>query len=202
MPDKKAKPLSNKIFAYLIIFVALVGIVASLVLTLDKIHVIKDPNYNPACNINPVFSCGSVMKTKQAEIAGVPNTIVGLIGFPMLLMVGALMLFGAEMKKRFWQLFQIVSLAGLVGVIYLFYQGVYRINALCLYCMSVWVVVILLNWYTLIWNLQNGYIKLPKTFKRYGDFVLKHHIDILVVVYLILAVLIGSHFWYYFKTWF
>lgn len=201
MSEKKtAKIFTDRGFAILIIFVAIVGIIASLVLTLDKIHVIKDPNYNPACNINPVFSCGSVMRTGQSEIAGVPNTIVGLMAFPALMMVGVSMLFGAKYNKNFWILFKIVALLGLFGVFYLFFQGVYRINALCLYCMSVWVVVLLLNWYALLWNFKHEYFKPPNSMKKYSDFALKHHVDILIVFYLILTALILNHFWYYFKT--
>src|SRR3989344_3142496 len=119
---KTPKILSTKGFAWLIILVAIIGLIASTVLTLDKIHVIKDPNYNPACNINPIFSCGSVMKTKQAEIAGVPNTLVGLAAFPALMTVGVVMLFVARINKRFWRLFQAVALGGLAGVVYLFFQ--------------------------------------------------------------------------------
>jgi len=192
------KILSPKWFSYLLIFVGIVGIVASLVLTLDKIQVIKNPNYVPSCNINPIFSCGSVMKTKQAEIGGVPNTIVGLIAFPVLITIGAVMLFGARMNKRFWQLFQVGALMGLEGIIYLFYQGVYRINALCIYCLSVWIVVLALNWYTLLWNLSENFIVLPKKIAGFKNWAIAHHADVLVTIYLILIFAILNHFWYYF----
>ncbi len=192
------KMLEVKWFSWLLIVVAIVGLVASTVLTLDKIHVLRDPNYNPACNINPIFSCGSVMKTKQAEVAGAPNTIVGLMAFPALLTVGVSMLFGARMNKRFWQLFQVVSIGGLAAVIYLFYQGVYRINALCIYCLSVWVVVILLSWYTLLWNMANGFVVLPKKLQKLQAWMLQHHIVVLTVIYLVLIGAILQHFWYYF----
>ena len=190
--------LSVKWFSLLLIVVGIVGLVASTVLTLDKIHVLKDPAYNPACNINPIFSCGSVMQTKQAEIAGAPNTIVGLVAFPVLISVGAMMLFGARMNRRFWQLFQLAVIGGLGAVVYLFFQGVYRINALCIYCLSVWVVVLLLTWYTTLWNLENGHIVLPKRIAGFKAWALRHHIDVMLVVYLALIVAILNHFWYYF----
>ena len=117
------KILSIKWFSVLLIIVGIVGIVASVQLTIDKIHVLKDPSFDPACNINPIFSCGSVMKTAQAEIRGVPNTLVGLATFPILITIGAVMLFGARMNRRFWQLFQLGVLGGLGMVIYLFFQG-------------------------------------------------------------------------------
>ncbi len=198
MKNKTPRMLSVKWFSLLLIVVGIVGLVASTVLTLDKIHVLKDPAYNPACNINPIFSCGSVMQTKQAEIAGAPNTIVGLVAFPVLISVGAMMLFGARMNRRFWQLFQLAVIGGLGAVVYLFFQGVYRINALCIYCLSVWVVVLLLTWYTTLWNLENGHIVLPKRIAGFKAWALRHHIDVMLVVYLALIVAILNHFWYYF----
>lgn len=192
--------LKPKGFATLLIIVGIVGLIASTVLTLDKIHVLKDPDYNPACNINPIFSCGSVMASPQAEIFGAPNTIVGLAGFPVLITIGVAMLYGATFKKRFWQLLQAGLTIGFIGVIYLFYQGVYRINALCLYCMAVWIVMLLAIWYVKLWNIQNGYITLPKSLNKSADFVLRHHLDILLAIYLIMAALIIQHFWYYFRT--
>lgn len=199
MKAKKTKSsISPKWFTWLIIFVSIVGIVASLVLTLDKIQVIKDPSYVPSCNINPIFSCGSVMKTQQAEIFGVPNTIFGLIAFSALLTVGVVKLFGARMNKRFWQLFQAVALAGLASVIYLFFQGVYRINALCIYCLAVWIVVLALNWYTLLWNLSENFIVLPKKIAGFKNWAIAHHADVLVTIYLLLIFAILNHFWYYF----
>ena len=195
---KTPKILSPKWFAWFLILVGVVGLIASTVLTIDKIHVLKDPNFNPACNINPIFSCGSVMKTKQAEIAGVPNTVVGLMAFPALMTVGVVMLFGARMNKRFWRLFQAVALGGLAGVVYLFIQGIYRINAICIYCFSVWVVVLALNWYTLLWNLQNNFINVPTKWLKAKAFAVSHHIDVIVVIYAVMLGLILQRFWWFF----
>ncbi len=198
MKNKTPRILSTQWFSWLLIVVGIVGLFSSTVLTLDKIHVLKDPAYNPACNINPIFSCGSVMQTKQAEIAGVPNTLVGLVSFPVLITVGAMMLFGARMNRRFWQVFQLGILGGLGMVIYLFFQGVYRINALCIYCLATWVVILPLVWYTTLWNLANGYIVLPKKIAGFKDWAIRHHIDVMIVVYIVLLAAILNHFWYYF----
>jgi uncharacterized membrane protein len=192
------KILTVKWFSILLIVVGVVGMIASVQLTIDKIHVLKDPSFDPACNINPIFSCGSVMKTAQAEIAGVPNTLVGLATFPVLITIGAVMLFGARMSRRFWQLFQLGVLGGLGMVIYLFFQGVYRINALCIYCLATWVVILPLFWYTTLWNLHNKFIALPKKYDTIVDWCIKHRADVMAVTYLLLAAAILQHFWYYF----
>jgi uncharacterized membrane protein len=197
-PNNLPKILSVKWFSILLICVGAVGLIASTMLTIDKIHVLKDPNFDPACNINPIFSCGSVMKTKQAEIAGVPNTLVGLVTFPVLITIGAMMLFGARMNRRFWQLFQLGVLGGLGMVIYLFFQGVYRINALCIYCVVTWVSVLPLVWYTTLYNLAQGNIVLPNKYRGVKDWAINHHGDIIMTIYLVLLVAILEHFWYFF----
>lgn len=197
---RKLFVLTPRVFATILIVTGLIGLMASFVLTLDKIHVLKDPSYNPLCNINPIFSCGSVMKSKQAEIAGMPNTIIGLVGFPMVITVAAVLLSGGKMHKRFWQLWMLGMLFGMGGFLYLFIQSVYSLKTLCVYCMSTWAALLPLIWYSLLWNLQEGYITAPKRLQKVVTFMRREHLGILVLVYLIIAMLIVHRFWYFFST--
>lgn len=185
---------------YLLIGLALLGFVASFALTYDKIQVLKNPHYIPDCNINPIISCGSVMKTQQANLFGVPNTIYGIIGFSALITVGVLMLAGGKFKRWFWQLMQLGVSAGLIFVIYLFYQGIYRIDAVCPWCFVTWLTVSALFLYVTVYNLGERIVVLPKRCDQAVAFVQKHSGDILVVWFLIIISLILNHFWYYWKT--
>jgi vitamin K epoxide reductase family protein len=90
------------------------------------------------------------------------------------------------------------TLLGLVFIHWLFYQSVYSIHALCPYCMVVWAMTIALFWYTLLYNLRHGYIKPPKTWSKAVAFAQRHHLDVVIVWYLVIAGLILNHFWYYF----
>src|SRR3972149_6505471 len=89
---------------YIFLIACIVGILASFVLTYDKIHYLKDPSYTPSCNINPVIRCGSVMKTEQADLLRLPNTVFGIAGFSVLLFVGLILATGSKIHKRIWQL--------------------------------------------------------------------------------------------------
>jgi uncharacterized membrane protein len=175
----------------------IVGMIASFVLTYDKIHILKDASYDPGCNINPILSCGSVMKTEQASIFGVPNSVFGLIAFTMLLTIGITLLAGATFKKQLWLAVQIAATAGLVFMIYLFFQGVYRINAICPWCFAVWMVTIPVFWYTTLYNLYEKNIRLPVAMR---NFLLRNHGNILIMFYLVLFGLITHRFWYYWST--
>lgn len=185
-------------FPFIVILTGFLGLVASFMLTVDKIKVLKDPNFIPECNLNPIFSCSSVMSQPQAEIFGIPNTLFGVIAFSAIITIGAAMLFGAKYNKRFWQLFQLGALAGLGGVIYLFFQGMYRIGAVCPWCALTWVSVIALNLYLLVWNITNGHINAPAKLKSFSKFLQTNHLGILVSIYLLIVVLILNRFWYYF----
>ncbi len=57
------------------------GILAAWIITLDKFELLKDPSYKPACSLNPIISCSNIMQSKQADVFGFPNPMVGLVGF-------------------------------------------------------------------------------------------------------------------------
>lgn len=190
----------QNVLPYILIVAGIIGCIASFVLTYDKIHVIQDPNYSPGCNINPILSCGSVMKTEQASLLGVPNTIFGLIAFSMLLTFGVLLASGAKVKKWVWLGAQFAAIVGVTFMHYLFFQGVYRINAICPWCFVVWIITIPVFWYITIYNLKEKVIKLPAVLKPVSLFVQKHHGDILIVWYLIIFGILLEHFWYYWST--
>jgi uncharacterized membrane protein len=190
----------QKTLPYLLIAVGIIGLIASFVLTYDKIHVLTDKGYEPSCNINPILSCGSVMKTEQASLLGVPNTVFGLIAFSMLLTFGFLLAGGAKVKKWVWIGAQLAATIGVIFMHYLFFQGVYRINAICPWCSVVWIITIPTFWYITLYNLREQNINLPANMSKLSAFVQKHHGDILVVWYLVLLGILLEHFWYYWST--
>jgi uncharacterized membrane protein len=190
----------QKALPYLYVCVGVLGIVASFTLTYDKIHVMSDASYVPSCNINPVLSCGSVMKTQQASLLGVPNTIFGLMGFSMLTMLGIVLLAGATFKRWLWLLLNLGTAIGFVFFSYLFFQAIFRIHAICPYCFVVWLIVPPVLWYTTLYNLQSGNLRAKYLKSRNKQWILRHHGDILVVYFLVFFGIILNRFWYYWQT--
>lgn len=189
-----------KVLPYILIAAGIIGIFASFVLTYDKIHVLSDPGYKPNCNINPILSCGSVMSTEQASFLGVPNPIFGLLAFSMLLTFGVLLAGGAKVNRRVWLGAQLAATAGVIGMHYLFFQGVYRINAICPWCFVVWMITIPTFWYITLYNLREKHIRLPARLSRLSAFMQKHHGDILLVWYAVILGILLQRFWYYWST--
>lgn len=190
----------GKVLPYILIVAGIIGLTASFVLTYDKIHVLTDNGYEPSCNLNPVLSCGSVMKTQQASLMGVPNTIFGLIAFSMLLTLGVLLSSGAKLKRWVWIVAQIAATIGVIFMHYLFFQGVYRINAICPWCFVVWMITIPTFWYITVHNLREGHLKLPDHLIKLSRFIQRYHGDILLVWYLVILGILLEHFWYYWST--
>ena len=184
---------------YLLLIGGAIGIIASFALTYDKIHLLQNPAYQPSCNLNPVFSCMSVMKSAQANILGAPNTVFGLIAFTAVTMLGAMVLAGAVCKRWFWQIAQLVATMGIVFMHYLFFEAVFRIHAICPWCFLVWMVTIPVFFGLTIYNLRQGNLKFLR-FRLLAPFIDHYNIDILVLWYLIIFVILLIKFWYYWQT--
>lgn len=188
----------KKVFPWVLVVAGAVGMIAAFALSLEKLELLKDPNFQASCNLNPIFSCTSVMKTPQAELFGFPNQFIGMMTFPMVLVTGVAMLAGATFKRWYWQFFNLGALGGAIFVHWLIYQSLYSIGALCLYCMIVWSITMPAFIYITLYNLREKNIVVPKSLRGVANFFDRHHFDILVVWYLLVIALILNRFWYYF----
>lgn len=175
-----------------------IGLICSFIIMYEKIQLFQNSSYVPSCDLNPVVSCGSVMASDQASAFGFPNPIIGLVAFPILITLGVVLISGGTIKRWLWWGVLAGTIFGLGFIHWLFYQSVYHINALCPYCMVVWVVTITTFWYTLLYNLQLSRNKLSANGKHCAAFLRRHHLDILVFWLLLIAFFIVKHFWYYF----
>ena len=80
----------------------LLGAVAALALLLDRIALLENPEFVPACSINAVLSCTSVMTSAQSEVFGFPNPVVGVAAFPVVLTLGLLAVSGSGLPRWAW----------------------------------------------------------------------------------------------------
>jgi len=186
--------------SWLLIAAGLLGLVAAFVLTVEKIALLSDPNYVPSCSINPVLSCGSVMITPQAEVFRFPNPLIGIVAFTVVLATGMALRAGATLARWYWLGLQIGLTAGIVFVHWLIFQSLYRIGALCPYCMVVWAVTIPLFWYVTLHNTRTGHLHLPSGARRAVDTLAAYHGVVLTGWYLLVTALIAVRFWTYWST--
>ncbi len=173
---------------------------AAAVLLIEKIALIENPDYVPSCSINPILSCGSVMTTSQAEAFGFPNPVIGVAGFSMVLTTGVALLAGGVLRRWYWLGLHAGVTFGIAFVHWLIFQSLYRIDALCPYCMVVWVVTIPLFLYVTLHNLRTGALSTPRLLARAVDVVDEYRGVVLTAWYLVVAALITQRFWDYWLT--
>lgn len=183
---------------YILIVTGIVGLISSFVLTYDKMQLLKNPSFTPNCNLDPVLSCGNVMHTAQSSAFGFPNPWIGLAAFAVLVTVGVGVLAGAKFARWFWLALEAGIILGLAFAYWLLFESVYRIQALCPYCLAVDVVLISAFWYLSLYLVRVGHLPVPARLIGIADFARRHHAEILVVWLLILVALILQHFWYYY----
>jgi len=181
--------------AWIFVVAGIIGIAASIELIVQKIAVLKNPDFVPNCDINPVLSCGSVISTEQASLFGFPNPVLGVIGFTIVIMFGALLFAGVELPRTMWLGLNFGALLGMVFVIWLVSQSLYVIGALCPWCMVVWAITIPIFWQVTTDNLSSKRLSLGKSF---SEIIVTLKWILVGASYLIIAALIfirWSDFW-------
>jgi uncharacterized membrane protein len=128
--------------AWWVLIAGVIGLIASTTLTVEKIKLLLNSSYVPSCNINPIVSCGSVMTTPQASVLGFPNSLIGIVAFTVVTVTGILAVTKVPLPQWYWSGIAAGTLGGAVFVHWLIFQSLYRIGALCPYCMVVWVATI------------------------------------------------------------
>jgi uncharacterized membrane protein len=128
--------------AWWVLIAGVVGLVSSVTLTIEKIEILVNPAYVPSCSINPILSCGSVMITDQASAFGFPNPLIGIAGFTVVVVTGVLAVAKVRLPRWYWMGLTTGTALAVVFIHWLIFQTLYRIGALCPYCMVVWSVTI------------------------------------------------------------
>lgn len=185
---------------WILLIGGIIGVLASIMLSIEVFNRLKNPHFVPICNLNPVLSCTSVADSNQAHLFGFPNYFIGIAGYAVAATVGAAILSGARFKRWFWQAVEVGLLFAIVFLTWLQFQTLYRIGALCIFCMIVWTVTIPMFLYITLYNLRAGHIRTPKSLKGIVSFAQRHHGDILVTWFVIIIILILKRFWYYWST--
>lgn len=194
------KTIKGQALAWILVVGGFLGLLAAFILTLEKIALLKDPAHQLSCSLNPVLSCGPIIMSDQASAFGFPNPLIGLVSYTIVITVGMAIFAGANFKRWFWLGLQAGTIFGAAFIHWLAFESLYRLNALCLYCMVVWTVTLPMFWYTTLYNLQQGHIKTPDVLKPVVAFASKHHLDILIAWYLLFILAILVRFWDYWQT--
>ncbi|MEV7282736.1 vitamin K epoxide reductase family protein [Streptomyces sp. NPDC093111] len=160
---------ASRAFAWLLVITGAAGLLAAWVITIDKFKLLEDPNFTPGCSLNPIVSCGNIMKSEQASVFGFPNPMLGLVTYGMVVAIGVGLLAGARYRRWYWLGLNAGALFGVGFCTWLMYQSLYEINSLCLWCCLAWVATIVMFWYTTSHNVRQGVIRAPGAVRTFFD---------------------------------
>jgi uncharacterized membrane protein len=123
-----------------------IGLLASFVLSADKVTLLEDKIAGKtttfSCDLSAFVSCGDVMASPQSSAFGFPNAFIGILGFAVVLTLGVVWRAGAPVQRGIWAGLQAGAVFGIAFVTWLQVQSIYNIGFLCPYCMVVWAVMI------------------------------------------------------------
>ena len=101
--DSAAPPSEHRhVGAYVEMLISsLIGLVASLILSIEAITLATNPAAVLSCDISSKISCGVVAQTWQAQLFGWPNSFLGLIAEPVVITVAVAALGGVRFPRWF-----------------------------------------------------------------------------------------------------
>lgn len=190
----------QKIFPYILIFFGIVGMLASSILIIEKITLLREPATDLSCNLNPVYSCSNVIKSKQAEVLGFPNELMGIAMFASLITLGVVVLAKAKLPNWFWKLFALGMLGAMSFVLWFFYQSVYVVGSLCIFCSSIWLSTWTITSVGYAWLYDHGLFRLKEnTVAAKLARVARVNLGLIWFLFILtITTLILNHFWYYY----
>lgn len=124
------------IFGVVAVF-ATVGLLASLILSVEKLQRLEHPNQALACTVNVFVDCAKVMDTPEASLFGFPNSFIGMMAYAVLLTVAVTELWGTRHKRSFMMLLQLGVAVEIIFAYWLFLDSVFGIRVLCPFCLMV-----------------------------------------------------------------
>lgn len=149
------------IFSTMLISAAL-SLIASIVLSVEAIHLAKDPGATLSCSVNAIINCASVMKHPSADLFGFPNSFIGMVAEPVVITVAVAGLVGVRFPRVFMAAAQVAYTAGLIFAYYLFFVSVFVIGALCPWCLLVTISTTLVFMSLLHYNIREDNLYLSE----------------------------------------
>ncbi len=177
----------------LMIVAGVLGLLAAMVLTIDRFRLLEDPSTQLACNLSPFIACGPVMESKAGALFGFPNPLLGIIGFSVVLTTGVLRAARVALPRWFHQGLQVGVLAAAAFITWLQTQSLYVIGALCLWCLLVWAVTIPLVVVVTLENAATG--RLGPGLQHAGTRLRPYAVTVASVWYLVVLAAIGLRFY-------
>jgi uncharacterized membrane protein len=172
-----------------LIIAGVVGWWAAFSLTMERLHLLADPDAILGCDISPLVQCAKNLESWQGSLLGFPNPILGLTGWVAPIVVGMALLAGARFARWFWWLFELGVTIALVFVLWLIGQSIFVLGTLCPWCMVTWVVAIPTFYAVTLHVLRTGIVPAPRGVRKAADALMSWVPLLAVGSYAIIAII-------------
>lgn len=189
-------------FGIFLIVGSVIGFLASFSLSAEKYEKLANPDVVLSCDLNPFFSCGSVMEHAESELFGFPNQLLGIAAFIIPLLIGVLILSGTRLPGWVTIGLNLGLGLGVVLVMFLFYISIYKIGVGCPWCIVVWTVTIPMFLAVTARNVLSGHFGRGVAGNAFARVAAKENIALSVLWMLIIFACIVVQFWAYFSNLF
>lgn len=146
-----------------VLVAASLGLIAALTLSIEKYHLLQNPDAVLTCSFNLVLNCSVVMKTWQASLFGFPNSLIGVVLYPAAMVLAVFALSKIVLPRWIMITAQVFATLGALFAYWLFFQSVYVIEVLCPWCLVVTFVTTLIFSSITHYNLRENTFKFSKS---------------------------------------
>ena len=141
-----------------VLFAAVVALVASFVLSVEALILAKNPEAALNCDLNAVISCATVANHWSASILGFPNSFVGLAALPVVITIAVSILAGVRYPRWFMVAAQIGVTCGIAFAVWMLFMSLNVIQVLCPWCFTVDIAMLAMFYGVTRYNILRGVV--------------------------------------------
>ncbi len=184
------KKLRDNRWIFISMLVGAIGsLVAAFVLSVEVLHLARNPDAVLSCSLNIVVNCATVAKHATNELFGFPNSFIGLMSEPVVITVAIAGLAGIRFPRLFMFTAQIFYTLGFIFALTLLYISMYVIQALCPWCLLVTLTTILV-WFAITrYNIRENNLYLPKKVSKIAHAWIEKDYDKLTMAVLVVGII-------------
>lgn len=142
-----------------------------------------------SCSFSPLVTCGPNLLSPGGNLLGFTNSMVGVALFfgPLYAGVSALAA-PTGLRHWYWRVYGAFLFAGFLLVHFFAYRSIFEYGSLCPWCMTIWLVMIPLFWFTAGWMLRTGVWGDAVSVRRLGERIASWAPLVTVIDYALIAV--------------
>lgn len=179
-----------------ILVASIISLIAAFTLSIEAFELAKNTDAKFTCDINSIVSCGAVARTSWATMFGFPNSFIGLIVQPAMIMFVLALMFGTKFPKHFASLVQVINVLAVIFAYFLFAISLLYIHAICPWCLAVMFAETFVFFALTRYNIREENIHLPRKWYVGAKKLIDKDYDKLVlacVIVIDIAILIASY---------